>query len=150
MQKSCILYGTNTGNSQEVAENLREEIEKNNIEIECSDMFDSSANSLEHFTDIYLIVSTWGEGEPPDDSVDYFNELKSLADNYLTGKRYAICGLGDSSYEIFNGFAKDVETEMNRLGAMPIIERVDCDIDFEVLSDPWIEKIIEHEKKIRA
>ena len=54
MQKSCILYGTNTGNSQEVAENLREEIEKNNIEIECSDMFDSSANSMEHFTDIYL------------------------------------------------------------------------------------------------
>ena len=42
MHKSCILYGTNTGNSQEVAETLKDELEKHNIEIECSDMFDSN------------------------------------------------------------------------------------------------------------
>ena len=60
MHKSCILYGTNTGNSQEVAETLKDELEKHNIEIECSDMFDSSPNKMEEYSDIYLVVSTCG------------------------------------------------------------------------------------------
>ena len=38
---------------------------------------------------------------------------------------------------------------MIRLGCNAITERVDCDIDFEELSDPWIEKIIVHEKNVR-
>ena len=135
MHKSCILYGTNTGNSQEVAETLKDELEKHNIEVECSDMFDITPNKMEEYSDIYLVVSTWGEGEPPDDSEDFFEALKSLPDNYLSGKRHAVCGLGDSSYDIFNGFGKDIETEMNRLGSKQILDRVDCDIDFEVLSD---------------
>ena len=150
MHKSCILYGTNTGNSQEVAETLKDELEKHNIEIECSDMFDSSPNKMEDYTDIYLVVSTWGEGEPPDDSEDFFEALKSLPDNHFSGKRHAVCGLGDSSYDIFNGFGKDIETEMNRLGSKQILDRVDCDIDFEVLSDPWIEKIVDYEKSNRS
>ena len=61
-----------------------------------------------------------------------------------------MCGLGDSSYDIFNGFGKDIETEMNRLGSKQILDRVDCDIDFEVLSDPWIEKIVDYEKSNRS
>ena len=53
-------------------------------------------------------------------------------------------------YDIFNGFGKDIETEMNRLGSKQILDRVDCDIDFEVLSDPWIEKIVNYEKSNRS
>ena len=62
---------------------------------------------------------------------------------------FAVCGLGDSGYDIFNGFGKNLESELIRLGATAITARVDCDIDFEELSDPWIEVMIEHDKSIR-
>ena len=45
---------------------------------------------------------------------------------------------------------EDIESEMNRLGSKQILDRVDCDIDFEVLSDPWIEKIVNYEKSNRS
>ena len=150
MHKSQILYGTQTGNSQEVAEKLKDDIENIGYEASCADMFDSDPDDIGQYENIYLIVSTWGEGEPPDDSLDYFTKLKEMPDNKLEGKNFAVCGLGDSAYDIFNGFAKDVETEMVRLGCKAITERVDCDIDFEELSDPWIEKLLEHEKKVKG
>ena len=149
MNKSQIIYGTNTGNSQEVSETLKERIEELGIEVDCSDMFDSDPKNMKDLTNVYFCVSTWGEGEPPDDSVDYFNKMKELPDDYLKNIRFAVCGLGDSAYDIFNGFGKDIEIEMNRLGGELITERVDCDIDFEELSDPWIEKIFNHEKGMR-
>ena len=150
MQKSQIFFATQTGNSQEVAEKLQEELEGAGIEVGCADMFDSEPDHISELTDLYFVVSTWGEGEPPDDSVSYFEKLKGYADGHFAGKRFAICGLGDSGYDIFNGFAKDMEKEFLRLGGVLIAERVDCDIDFEELSDPWIERIVGYEKTLRS
>jgi len=150
MQKSQIFFATQTGNSQEVAEKLQEELEGSGIEVGCADMFDSEPDNIAELTDLYFVVSTWGEGEPPDDSVGYFEKLKDYPDGHFVGKRFAICGLGDSGYDIFNGFAKDMETELLRLGVVAIADRVDCDIDFEELSDPWIEKIVDYEKNLQA
>lgn len=90
-----------------------------------------------------------GEGEPPDDSLSYFNGIKGFPDGCLKGLRFAVCGLGDSGYDIFNGFGKNLESELIRLGSTALTARVDCDIDFEELSDPWIEVMIEHDKSIR-
>jgi len=150
MRKSQIIYGTQTGNSQEVAEKLKEEIERTGFEIECMDMFDGDPDTLFGCAAVYFVVSTWGEGEPPDDSLSYFNKIKGFPDGHLKGLRFAVCGLGDSGYDIFNGFGKDLESELLRLGATAITARVDCDIDFEELSDPWIETMIQHDKSIRA
>ena len=150
MQKSQIFFATQTGNSQEVAEKLQEELEGSGIEVGCVDMFDSEPDNIAELTDLYFVVSTWGEGEPPDDSVGYFEKLKDYPDGHFAGKRFAVCGLGDSGYDIFNGFAKDMEAELRRLGIAAIAERVDCDIDFEELSDPWIAKIVDYEKTLQA
>ena len=149
MRKSQIIYGTQTANAQEVAEKLKEGIEKAGLEVECMDMFDGDPEGLSECADVYFVVSTWGEGEPPDDSLSYFNGIKGFPDGCLKGLRFAVCGLGDSGYDIFNGFGKNLESELIRLGATAITARVDCDIDFEELSDPWIEVMIEHDKSIR-
>ena len=150
MHKSQIFFATQTGNSQEVAEKLQEELGESGIEVECVDMFDSDPENISELSNLSYVVSTWGEGEPPDDSVGYFEKLKEYPDGHYSGKRFAICGLGDSGYDIFNGFGKDLEAELKRLGGVGIVERVDCDIDFEELSDPWIAKIVEHEKALHA
>ncbi|MBG70822.1 MAG: hypothetical protein CMN06_12055 [Roseibacillus sp.] len=150
MQKSQIFFATQTGNSQEVAEKLQEELEASGIEVGCVDMFDSDPDNISELSHLYYVVSTWGEGEPPDDSVGYFEKLKEYPDGHYAGKKFAICGLGDSGYDIFNGFGKDLESELVRLGGVGIVDRVDCDIDFEELSDPWIAKIVEHEKALQA
>lgn len=150
MQRTQIIFGTQTGNAQEVAEKLNEELTGKGLETECMDMYDGDPDALSQCSDVYFIVSTWGEGEPPDDALKYFNRLKDFPEGHLKSLRFAVCGLGDSGYDIFNGFGKDLEAELLRLGATAITERVDCDIDFEELSDPWIEKIVEHDVSVRG
>lgn len=62
MRKSQIIYGTQTGNAQEVAEKLKEGIEKAGLEVECMDMFDGDPEGLSECADVYFVVSTWGGG----------------------------------------------------------------------------------------
>ncbi len=77
-----------------------------------------------------FIVSTWGEGDPPLDAEDFYNELQEFDQN-LYNLRYGIMGLGDRSYSIFNGFAKDLDNSLGKLGATRLGERVEADLDYE-------------------
>jgi len=56
---------------------------------------------------------------------------QALAARSLTGRRFAVLGLGDSSYEDFCGFAKKCQAELERAGALPILPPELCDINHE-------------------
>ncbi|HBM77878.1 MAG TPA: flavodoxin, partial [Verrucomicrobiales bacterium] len=46
MHKSQIFFATQTGNSQEVAEKLQEDLEASGIEVPCADIFDSDPENI--------------------------------------------------------------------------------------------------------
>ncbi len=91
MAKIGIYYGTTTGNTQEVAEEIAKK-----LGVEKSDLHDvSKANTDFSNYDVLLFgSSTLGMGDLQDDWEDYISKLKS-AD--LNGKKVAIFGCGDSS-----------------------------------------------------
>ena len=132
-----IFYGTETGNSQELAEKAESILGKEGYKINVSNLEDTNPDDLLKIKLSLFIVSTWGEGDPPLDAEDFYETLKSC-ELKLSNLSYGVMGLGDRSYEIFNGFAIDIDNTLNKLGAIRIGERVEADLDYEDDFDGWI------------
>ena len=132
-----IFYGTETGNSQELAEKAESILGKEGYKINVSNLEDTNPDDLLKIKLSLFIVSTWGEGDPPLDAEDFYETLQSC-ELKLSNLSYGVMGLGDRSYEIFNGFAIDIDNTLNKLGATRIGERVEADLDYEDDFDGWI------------
>lgn len=91
MSKIGIYYGSTTGNTQEVAEEIA-----NQLNVAKSDLHDvAKANAdFSAYETILFGSPTLGFGDLQDDWEDYINKVKS-AD--LSGKKVALFGCGDSS-----------------------------------------------------
>ena len=127
----AIYYGTMTGNSEGLAQDAVAEAKAagwdatlyNLAETKADDLAANAANAL-------FVVSTWGDGEPPSDAVDFFAELSGVNVN-LDGHKHAVFGLGDSNYEQFNKFATDLDARLTELGSQTVLDVHKADVAFE-------------------
>jgi sulfite reductase (NADPH) flavoprotein alpha-component len=90
---------------------------------------------------LIVISSTWGEGDPPDNAANFWAWLNSDAAPRLENIEYAVLGLGDRNYMDFCGASKKFDSRLQQLGAKPIIERGECDVDYESAATAWIESL---------
>jgi len=60
----------------------------------------------------------------------------------LTGLNYAVLGLGDKDYADFNGFARQLDERLTKLGATQLTIRADADLDFEDTFVEWSERVL--------
>lgn len=106
--KVNILYGSETGNSENLAGTAANELKKAGFEAEVQDMSGVRAADLENMTRLLVITSTWGDGEPPSNAAELHDEL-SAANVNLSGLTYAVLGLGESYYDHFCQAAIDFD-----------------------------------------
>tara|TARA_B100000579_G_scaffold125648_1_gene101312 strand:- start:206 stop:655 length:450 start_codon:yes stop_codon:yes gene_type:complete len=132
-----IFYGTETGNSQDLAEQAETILKEEGHNINVLNLEDTNPEDLSEIKLSLFVVSTWGEGDPPLDAEDFYETLKSSEVN-LSNLSYGVMGLGDRSYEIFNGFARDLDNTLSGLGAKRIGERIEADLDYEEDFENWI------------
>ncbi|MDP6891752.1 MAG: flavodoxin domain-containing protein [Verrucomicrobiota bacterium] len=135
-----IFYGTETGNSQDLAEKSESILNEEGYNISVLSLEDANPDDLLEIQLSLFIVSTWGEGDPPLDAEDFYETLK-LCELELSNLNYGIMGLGDRSYEIFNGFARDLDTTLSKLGAKRIGERIEADLDYDDDFVNWISEM---------
>ncbi len=133
-----ILYGSQTGNAKGVATQLKEQAESRGLAVKLVNMADYKPNQLKKEKFIAIAVSTYGEGEPPEDAENLHEFLASKKAPKLDGVKVAVIGLGDSSYEFFCQTAIDFESRLNALGAETIVARADLDVDYEDEATTWI------------
>lgn len=141
-----VLYASQTGNAQSVAEQLIDRLHSSSVTAELKSTLAVSAKELVDYSTILLVTSTHGEGEPPDDAVDFYDELTSKKllskKQLLAGIDIAVLGLGDSSYEFFCQTAKDMLESFKKLGAQELTEIVLCDVNFEPAAKQWIDQVV--------
>jgi sulfite reductase (NADPH) flavoprotein alpha-component len=82
-------------------------------------------------------VSTWGDGDPPTEAEDFYLDLKNNQSLSLSHLRYAILALGDTDYEFFCQFGKDLDRELSARGAKKLTERIDCNVDYDEEFEQW-------------
>ncbi|WP_105258339.1 assimilatory sulfite reductase (NADPH) flavoprotein subunit [Pseudoalteromonas sp. T1lg88] len=133
-----ILYGSQTGNAKGVATQLQAQAQARGLAVNLVSMADYKPTALKKEQFISIVVSTYGEGEPPEDAEALYEFLATKKAPKLEGVKIAVLGLGDSSYEFFCQTAKDFEERLVKLGAEVILQRVDLDVDYEDHSDAWI------------
>lgn len=137
-----ILYGTETGNAKMLADKLAEKAVFKNITANVFSMYDYNYKKLAEEENLAIIVSTHGEGDPPDMADDFYK--------YLTGKRapkletlnYSVLALGDKSYKYFCKTGEDIDTACKDLGAFKIASLVKCDVDYEVSAEVWMNNFL--------
>jgi sulfite reductase (NADPH) flavoprotein alpha-component len=137
-----ILFGSQTGNAKLVATELKAKLEANNIATTLVSMADFKAKQLKSESHVVAIVSTHGEGEAPDDAVELHAFLASKKAPKLPDLHFAVLGLGDSSYEFFCQTGKDFDQRLSDLGAKRILDRLDCDVDYEASVNAWSDALM--------
>lgn len=133
-----ILYGSQTGNAKGVASQLKAAAEAKGLAVKLVNMADYKPAQLKKEKFIAVAVSTYGEGEPPEDAENLHAFLASKKAPKLDGVKVAVIGLGDSSYEFFCQTAIDFEERFKALGAETVVARADLDVDYEDQATAWI------------
>lgn len=136
-----ILYGSQTGNSQGLAEKYASLLKAQNVDVTVSSLGKFKASNLKKITNLLLIVSTHGEGDPPDQAIQFYEFLHSKRAPKLEHLQYAVLALGDSSYEFFCKTGKDFDEQFAKLGATRIVPRTDCDVDYDDAAAQWFSAV---------
>lgn len=136
-----ILYGSQTGNSQGLAEKYASLLKAQNVDVTVSSLGKFKASNLKKITNLLLIVSTHGEGDPPDQAIQFYEFLHSKRAPKLEHLQYSVLALGDSSYEFFCKTGKDFDEQFAKLGATRIVPRTDCDVDYDDAAAQWFSAV---------
>jgi sulfite reductase (NADPH) flavoprotein alpha-component len=136
--KLTVLYGTESGNSEVLADRAVKAAKKRGFQAVMKNMAEISLSELAKSTKLLVIVSTWGDGEPPETALTFYKEFMN-SDHALSDLRFSVCGLGDTAYEKFCQVGKDLDTRLETLGATRIFARQDCDVDYEDSYVSWLE-----------
>jgi len=137
-----ILFGSQTGNARHIAEALAKQAQGKGITAKVVDMAEYKTSQLKNEQYLVIVTSTYGEGEPPENAIGLHNFLFSKKAPKLTGLKYAVLGLGDTSYEFFCKTAQDFDSRLAELGAVSVQARADLDVDYQVQADSWSNEVI--------
>lgn len=132
-----VLYGTESGNSESLADLTVKAAKTIGFKAKAVNMADIKVPKLRDIENLLVIVSTWGEGDPPETAADFYQDFMAENAPRLVNTRFSVLGLGDTSYEEFCKMGKDFDARLEALGARRIYERVDCDVDYDDDFDKW-------------
>ncbi len=137
-----ILFGSQTGNAQNLAKKAGKTLEEKGFQVTVSSMSDFKPNNLKKVKNLLIVVSTHGEGDPPDNALTFHEFIHGKRAPKLEDFRFSVLALGDSSYEFFCQTGKDFDKRLEELGGTRIAPRIDCDLDFDEPAAEWVEAVL--------
>jgi sulfite reductase (NADPH) flavoprotein alpha-component len=138
-----VLYGSQTGNARSLAENFQAAATIHGLKVKLTSLADYNPRQLLKERHVVILVSTHGEGDPPDDAEILHEFLFANKSPDLSQLSYAVLALGDSSYEQFCQTGIEFDQQLEKLGASRLVDRVDCDLDFAQDAERWQQLAIE-------
>jgi sulfite reductase (NADPH) flavoprotein alpha-component len=137
-----IIFGTETGNAEDLAVEISNIADKHGLTGKVMDMEDVSMGDLSSSKRLIVSVSTWGEGEQPDNAQELYDEIEASDIGSMEGVSYAVLALGDTAFELFCESGKEWDRILEEKGGIRVNERIDCDTDYYDYVDEWIESTI--------
>lgn len=143
--KISVLYGTETGNAEMLAEDITSALEEDH-QVTCQNLADTNPNEFDQEAFHVFVCSTYDDGELPSSARPFAERIEKGAPD-LSGLHYAIFGLGDAEYEATFAFGSRKLAELlNRHGANQIGERLTHDAAGDDLPEdlavPWVQGIL--------
>ncbi len=141
--KLTVLYGSHTGRSEGLAKKLKTLLEAKSINAGLFAMGDYNIRQLEKEQNLLIIVSTHGEGEPPEMAEDFHQFITGNRAPKLPSLKYSVLALGDKSYKLFCQTGRDIDEALQKAGASELFPIVTCDVDYEEDAARWMDAVIE-------
>ncbi|KZM49093.1 sulfite reductase flavoprotein subunit alpha [Labrenzia sp. OB1] len=134
-----ILFGTQTGNAETVAMDAAGVAKSKGLSPVVQALDDVDLPALQTMSHVIIVISTYGEGEMPDNAQLFWDALIAETAPRLERLTFGVLALGDTGYDDFCQAGKLIDMRLEQLGARRLLARVDCDIDFEDAAAGWIE-----------
>ena len=137
-----VLWGSQTGNAEDLATTSVATLTARGIPARAVSMVDMSVADLAAVRRLLVVTSTFGDGGPPDNAADLWDQLSGDDVPGLDGLDYAVFAIGDPSYDDFCGHGRGIDTRLGALGATALLPRVDCEPDYAEPAAAWLEQVI--------
>lgn len=141
--RATVLYASQTGNGRRVAEKLHRQLESQGLAARLVNVADFRPRDIASEKLLYLVVSTHGDGDPPDDARAFIDFLTSRKAPRLDQLSYTVLALGDSSYPKYCETGRALDQRLAALGAIRLADRTDCDVDYQAAAEAWSGKALE-------
>jgi sulfite reductase (NADPH) flavoprotein alpha-component len=140
-QPVTILWGSQTGNSQTLGKKLSKTLAAKGHSPTLRNMAEVTPADLLEVEKLLIITSTYGDGEPPDNAAALHSALHAVDAPQLPKLKFSVLALGDSNYAEFCKCGRDFHTRLSALGAKPIIDLIESDVDYEEPFAAWISQL---------
>lgn len=142
-QRITILYATETGNAKSLATKLAAFAKKQSVKTKLESVEQYKTASLAKEENLFIVISTQGDGEPPAGAKKFYDFLHNNAPG-LNNVKYGVIALGDSSYPLFCKAGEDVDIQLEKLGAQRFANLIKCDTDYETPAAQWFEAALKN------
>lgn len=142
-----VLYGSQTGNGEAVAETLAENARQNGLRVQVKSLADLRPNALKKIRNAAFVMSTHGDGDPPDDALDLFEWLEGNAGQDLAPLGFRILALGDQTYAEFCAAGRQLAELLKARGASEFGPMVECDVDYTASAETWSGEVLDWAKE---
>jgi sulfite reductase alpha subunit-like flavoprotein len=144
---ALVLYGTETGTSQDLAEEVGRLTQRIHFDTNVAGLDDVAISELHRYTVTIFVIATTGQGEFPSNALSFWKSLlkKKLPRDFFDGLQYALAGLGDSSYPKYNWAGRKLDKRLQQLGALPVLEACEADEQDDEGTEgvivPWLQRL---------
>lgn len=121
-----VAFASQTGFAEQLAWQTARLLRGAGVPVQLSALGQLGLEQLGGYRRALFVVSTYGEGDPPDNASAFARRVMSDS-GALSQLSYAVLALGDRAYANFCGFGRSLDQWLSRQGAQPLFERVDVD-----------------------
>jgi sulfite reductase (NADPH) flavoprotein alpha-component len=137
-----ILYGPQTGNAESLAMDAASAARARGFQAVVQGLDDVTMDAFCAMKRVIVTIATYGEGEMPDNAGLFWESLNSVDMPKLPEMQFGVLALGDTGYDEFCQAGKLLDMRLEQLGAKRLVDRLDCDVDYEDVAEEWIAKTI--------
>ncbi len=138
-----VLYGSQTGNGEAVAETLADQARQSGLRVVVKSLADLRPTALKKIQSAAFVMSTHGDGDPPDDALDLFEWLEGNSGQDLASLGFRILALGDQTYAEFCAAGRQLADLLKSRGASEFGPMVECDVDYAAPAETWSGEVLD-------
>jgi sulfite reductase (NADPH) flavoprotein alpha-component len=143
VQTLSVLYGSQTGNAEFLASKIVDKANGQGYSAELMSLDMLTPQDAARKDRLLIVTATHDNGHMPDNAQPFWDQLQSAGSDLFRDVPFAVLAIGDSMYEDFCKAGIDLDERLGELGGKRILDRLDCDVDYDLTSGKWIKGMLE-------